>query len=407
MRYDGARGSTWSIKYVDGSGTQVRERLGKSTDGWTRRKAQAALRRRLTDVERDGYRKPVATTFEVFAQEWLSTVPEAREHRRTTRADYRGVVENHLIPHFRECKLADVTTADIDAYVAAKRRARPPLGPRTLNLHVTRLGQIFGTARRRGLVTTNPVADAERPRVPKSRWTILSPVEIAAVMRAYDELIVEAQTEMERMWLQTAKAMTVTMQFAWLRRGELLGLKWGAVELGNPDGARLHVRETWVRGARSDPKTDDGTRTIALVDELTEELWQHWRRSKFQADGELVFCHPLKGSPIASGYFGALVKTVLARSGVGRPMREFHDWRHTGITNAAAAGMNPVAIKQMAGHADFKTTQTYIDLAGVVFGSEASKQSAWYSTSGTKARYEVAADDAQIESQSRVAATDG
>ena len=62
-------------------------------------------------------------------------------------------------------------------------------------------------------------------------------------------------------------------------------------------------------------------------------------------------------------------------------MREYHDWRHTGITNAAAAGMNPVAI---AGHADFKTTQRYIDLAGVVFGDQVRLLSTWYTSSGTE-----------------------
>ncbi len=50
-------------------------------------------------------------------------------------------------------------------------------------------------------------------------------------------------------------------------------------------------------------------------------------------------------------------------------MREYHDWRHTGITNAAAAGMPPIEIMAMAGHADFKTTERYIDLAGVVFST--------------------------------------
>jgi hypothetical protein len=156
--------------------------------------------------------------------------------------------------------VADVTTADIDAYVAAKRRAG--LGARTLNIHVTRLGSIFDTARRQGLIPMNPVSDAERPRVAKSRWTILSPVEIQSVMRTLDELIAEAD-DTERAWLQTAKAIAIAMQFAWLRRGELLGLRWCDIELSHPDGPRLHVRETWVRGHRSEPKTDDGARTIA------------------------------------------------------------------------------------------------------------------------------------------------
>lgn len=71
-------------------------------------------------------------------------------------------------------------------------------------------------------------------------------------------------------------------------------------------------------------------------------------------------------------------------------MREYHDWRHTGITNAAAAGMTPIEIMSMAGHRDFKTTQRYIDLAGVVFSSSVDLLTARFGgtvpTSGSKLR---------------------
>jgi hypothetical protein len=63
------------------------------------------------------------------------------------------------------------------------------------------------------------------------------------------------------------------------------------------------------------------------------------------------FCHSENGSPVASGDFGGVVKAAPGRAGVERPMREFHDWRHTEITNAAAAGMEPMAIMRMAGWA--------------------------------------------------------
>src|SRR5437867_2131556 len=93
LKYRGKRGTTWSIKYTDADGRQVRERLGKAEEGWSKRKAESSLRARLVAVEKDSYRKPQAVTFESFAREWLDTYPDAREHRRTTRADYRAMVE--------------------------------------------------------------------------------------------------------------------------------------------------------------------------------------------------------------------------------------------------------------------------------------------------------------------------
>jgi hypothetical protein len=56
------RGTTCSIKYRDADGRQVKERVGSAAEGWTRRKAKAALRARLTHVDRDGYVKPEPLT---------------------------------------------------------------------------------------------------------------------------------------------------------------------------------------------------------------------------------------------------------------------------------------------------------------------------------------------------------
>jgi integrase len=333
--------------------------------------------------------------FATFAREWLESYADRKNLRWTTRADYRGTIENHLIPYFGETTLAEIKTADIDEYIVSKLRGDPPLAGRTVNQHVTRLHSIFESARTHPelAVRENPVSLAERPSARKSRWTILTPTEIAAVMDAFDYLISEAATDGERAWTRTAKVMTRTMQYAWLRRGELLGLKWNAVDLGNPDGPRLHVRETLVRGHRSDPKTEDGERTIALDTPLVEDLQQHRRLSLYQAEDDFVFCHPSKGTPVPSGYFGTIMMIVLARAGISRKMREYHDWRHTGITNAAAAGMEPIMIMRMAGHADFKTTQTYIDLAGTIFSTEVAKLGKWYgATPGTNGTDLVSAD---------------
>jgi integrase len=400
LKYAGKRGVTWSVKYDDADGKQVRERLGSAADGWTKRKAQVALRARLVAVEKDGYRKPTPTTFATFARSWCDTYAETHDLRRTTRADYARMIEKHLVPHFGVMKLADITTADIESYVAAKKRQG--FGPRTLGLHLTRIGQILDSARKQELVTVNVARDCERPKVPKSRWTILSPVEIAATLRAFDRLIVEAETEEERAWRETCKAMFVVFVYCGLRRGELLGLRWDAVELAHPDGPRLHVRQAWVRGAMGAPKTDEGARTIPLAPAVSEALWEHRRTSRYVGDDDLVFPHPLKGSPISGGYFGSRVRLALDRAGVEKHVREYHDLRHSAITNWAAAGIQPMAMKKMAGHANFATTQQYIDLAEVIFGDEVSKLSDWYAGSSTKKQYEVDAGESGSRSTTAI-----
>jgi len=78
--------------------------------------------------------------------------PDVKDHRRTTRADYRAMVENHLLPYFGGMKVAAITSGDVDAYVVVKRTAKQPLGPQTLGQHLNRLHAIFrgGTQRRAG-----------------------------------------------------------------------------------------------------------------------------------------------------------------------------------------------------------------------------------------------------------------
>jgi integrase len=156
-----------------------------------------------------------------------------------------------------------------------------------------------------------------------------------------------------------------------LRRGELLGLRWSDVALADPDGARLRVRETWVRGGAKTPKSDAGERTIALGPRLAAALFDHRSRTAYAGDGERVFCSPTKGTPLDVARYAATYRKALAKAKVEDYGRPFDDVRHSSITNAAAAGTAPMALMGRAGHSDFKTTQTYIDLAGETFRAEA------------------------------------
>jgi integrase len=228
-------------------------------------------------------------------------------------------------------------------------------------------------AMRRGLVRVNPVTLVTRPREPRKRWTILTPAEIVGVANAFRLLAMEAE-EAERAWYEQARTVFLTVVGAGLRRGEVLGLRWRHVNLTDPEhGPVLRVSETWVRDRTDTPKSEAGERTIPLDPVLADELFQHRARTSYTGDGERVFCHPLTGGPMDHKRYASTLREALAKAGIDRPMRPFHDGRHTAITNDAAAGNAPLAVMKRAGHSDFRTTQGYIDLAGVTFREEADR----------------------------------
>ena len=375
LRYPGRRDVVWKIKWRDANGRQVQETLGGESDGWTRERARAQLEERLVDVRREQLTKPTETTFAAFAREWLAVYPATKGLKRSTRSGYTTIVERHLVPAFGHLKLGALDVGQVQRYVAAAVAGGPgrkPLQPRTVHTHLNVLHAILDAARKQKLgVRVNPVADVDRPAAPRRRWTILAPVEIAQVERAFAELAAEADEDLERRFLEQARVVFLTVSVLGLRRGELLGLRWRHVLLADPEGARLRVEETWVKGRRETPKSEASERTIALGSRLAEELFAHRARSNYAGEDERVFCHPTRGSALDPAPYALLLRRALARAKITKPLRPFHDGRHTALTNAAAAGNAPAAIQARAGHASFATTQLYIDLAGVTFRDEA------------------------------------
>ena len=144
---------------------------------------------------------------------------------------------------------------------------------------------------------------------------------------------------------------------------------------------------------RIQPESEKGERTIAVEPRVAVELWEHRLRSRFNGDDERVFSNPETGSPLDHKRYAATLRLALAKAKVERPMRPFHDGRHTSITNSAAAGLSPAALMARAGHSDFAVTQTYIDLSGELFRAEAElAEQRLFGDSSTKSRYQIAVE---------------
>ena len=100
-------------------------------------------------------------------------------------------------------------------------------------------------------------------------------------------------------------------------------------------------------------------RSVPLADRVAGELERHFQRSAFQADEDLVFCHPETGGPLDRSRLLKRFKATARRAGI-REVR-FHDLRHTFSTRLAAAGVALRTLQEWMGHRDFKTTLIYAD----------------------------------------------
>jgi hypothetical protein len=177
-RYEGPRGISWRIRYRDASGRRVLETLGKEP-AWTRKRAEAELRKRLVDVERVGYRKPEKLTFAAFAERWLRDYLPARGLKPTTVRSYEAALRCHLLPSLGHYLLTDLEQSPeiVDRYVASKMEEG--LRPKTVSNQIVLLQLMLKRAVRWRLMHWNPVEGCERPREEQVEMNVLTEAEIA------------------------------------------------------------------------------------------------------------------------------------------------------------------------------------------------------------------------------------
>ncbi len=365
-------------------------RLGTTEDGWTRQKAQTELENVLADVRRGIWRPPEPEpapeidrnpTFHEFASRWFDATKH--EWRPKTRRDYEWQLSHHLLPFFKDHRLAQITIAEVDRYrqgkvaqAAAARtaaehckplideyvdrqgrrhhRPRRPLSTTSINKTITRLAQILEVAVEYGLIERNP-AKGKRRRLkasgPQAVWLDRAE-QIEALLGAAHELDRAAQLSGghdHKGGPAYRRALLATFVFAGLRIGELTALRWRDVDLA---GNRVTVRAS---------KTDAGMRQIDLLPALRDELAEHKAQARDIAPDAFVFATVAGSEPKQ----GNIRKRVLAKSIEAAneklidagdvPLPDGltpHKLRHTFASILVALGVDPGSVMDQLGHTD-------------------------------------------------------
>ena len=177
----------------------------------------------------------------------------------------------------------------------------------------------------------------------------------------------------------------VVALFTGIRRGELMALRWGHVDL---DACILRVREaleeTKKYGLRvKATKTGAGRRDITLPDIAVQALAEH-RREQLEVrmrlalgrltDDALVF-PALDGRPQSPNNLSGDWREF--RLAVKAPKVGFHALRHTHASMLIAAGVDIVEISKRLGHADPSIT---LKVYAHLFRSDDSKSAAAINT---------------------------
>jgi integrase len=322
----------------------VRRRAGESV-GLTRTQAEAELRRLIS--EDNSLPSQERLNLEDLGPRYLSH-KQTMGLRRSTLSDYEAMLRVHLVPFFGGRSLDNVTPTEVESYIRLKlneRKAR-----KTIDHHLGLLSAMYRYAVKRGLAKANPVELADRPRQQKSDADIryLTVEELEAVLRHVPDDTLGP----------TERVLYLTAAMTGLRRGELVALRWRDVDW--PSGV-VRVRRSFGDGEFGAPKSRRSSRAVPMADRVAAELEHHFKRSAFQADDDLVFCHPIGGGVYDPSKLRKRFGAACERAGVRRA--RFHDLRHTFGTQMAAAGAPLRAVQEWMGHADYRTTCIYADYA--------------------------------------------
>jgi integrase len=358
VEYRGKRGTVFRIKYLDANGAQVMETLGRAPE-WNRRRAERALGVRLAKVE-EGMTRQSRETFGAFVDEWRERWLPARRLKPSTLADYGYIIDRHLVPYFGQTPLQRLDVETVDGYIAEKTQT---LSGKTIHNHLLLLGLILKTAKRWKRIHENPLDDVDSPKVTHREMVILTEDEIARLLAAYSEIAVRNPDE-TAWWSMTRRMVLVVLGTA-IRRGELLGLRWGDVDLLN---RRLEVRQAWVRNAMTTPKSTASRRRIEFGLRTAAALEEQFKMTTYKSDGDLVFGHPELGTPLdPSELTRSYLKPALLTAGIEKPLQPWHGLRHTALTIDAAVGNPNAYLQAKAGHSQFAITERYVHAAQVAF----------------------------------------
>jgi integrase len=333
---------SWRLKYEGGERDPLtgRRQTRYATVRGTKREAQAELVRLLAAVDAGTAVAPDKTTLAQYMRGWLDS---SNGLSPKTLERYRQLAEQQIIPHLGAVLLQKLRPVQVHDWHATLLRsggmAGRSLSARTVGHAHRVLHRALERAMRLEIISRNVAHAVPPPKVEAAEVAILSAAQMADVLA--------------RLAGHTLHPIVALALGTGMRRGELCGLAWGALDL---DSAAVRVErslEETADGLRfKPPKTRHGRRTISLPTNVVEIMREHRRRQAEHrlllglgrpgAD-DLVFTLA-DGSPYPPDKLSRDWGNVVRDKKLPRVM--FHALRHAHASALIAAGRDVVSVSK-------------------------------------------------------------
>ena len=299
----------------------------ESTGTSNKRLAQKILDQRKGEIAEGrfpGLLKSHAPTLKDYISKYLESRTDLHPNTRTRYGGSRRFLERF----FAATRLPDITDTRIEEYKAARLRGKT--GPAGVNRDLSLLRLVLKQARRERYIAQNPLDNRDhflnerKERLQAKPFTIEEEQRLLAVATGY------------------LRPLILLLLDTGLRpNAEALPLKWRDVDF---------EREMITVIAS---KTPAGLRTVPMTTRLKAELLS-WR--KLTGNSEFVFFHPRNPAKhllhVPKTWARALRDAKVQK-------RRLYDCRSTFCSRMYAAGIQPVLIELLMGHAGSGLIHTY------------------------------------------------
>ena len=279
---------------------------------------------------------------------------------------YESIALKHLVPYFQKLKLdiRDVTHQHLQEYFNSKfangkirrtakaKSQKEPMGLSTESLkkHKIVLTQTFQNAVLGKVIVSNPVSHVKIPKSQTKKESVFYTVEQA------NELLRHMEGELLR-------PVVVMALYYGLRRSEILGLKWSAIDFGKNIFSINHTVVKSNKGTlyKNNTKTEASRSDFPILGDVCQMLidlknQQAENRNIFgntYVESEYVFTWQ-DGKLITPDYTSRKFKKLLRQYDM--PMIKFHNLRHSTASILVAKGFDIKSIQMWLRHADVRTT---------------------------------------------------